>query len=216
MSKNAIVIFYDGCAPSQSLIKHIGQLIVSTCGASEDSMVAKHYDEAAIINITSEDAIRKIVFDKENEQQQEMGTVKVCFNPGSARLQVVKFIRETFNLSLKDAKDVVDKGIVMIPLTTDAYRFVRDLSANGGRIIDGGDESYAVAQAAVFINGKYPGNLQAENLVKDFAMARYHDSVNAADDIEGALLNTVRIVKEHPHIAQQWINSDLVKTITML
>lgn len=216
MSKNAIVIYYDGCEPSRSSVREIAQHIVDTCAASEDSMVVKHYDEESIVKITSEDAIRKIVFDKENEQQQEMGTVKVCFNPGSARLQVVKFIKETFNLSLKDAKDAVDKGIVMIPLTTNAYQFVRDLSANGGCIIDGGDEDYAVAQAAVFINGKYPGNLQAENLVKDFAMARYHDSVNAADDIEGALLNAVQIVKEHPRTAQQWINSDLVKTITML
>ena len=192
MSKNAIVIYYDGCEPSRSSVREIAQHIVDTCAASEDSMVVKHYDEESIVKITSEDAIRKIVFDKENEQQQEMGTVKVCFNPGSARLQVVKFIKETFN------------------------QFVRDLSANGGCIIDGGDEDYAVAQAAVFINGKYPGNLQAENLVKDFAMARYHDSVNAADDIEGALLNAVQIVKEHPRTAQQWINSDLVKTITML
>lgn len=216
MSKNAIVIFYDGCVPSQSLIREVAQHIVNTCSASEDSMVVKHYDEEAIINITSEDALRKIVFGKENEQQQEMGTVKVCFSPGPAKLQVVKFIKETFHLPLKDAKDAVDKGIVMIPLTTNAYQFVRDLSANGGCIIDGGDEHYAVAQAAVFINGKFPGNLQAENLVKDFAMARYHDSVNAADDIKKALLNAVRIVKEHPHIAQQWINSDLVKTITML
>ena len=216
MSRNAIVIYYDGCAPTQQLIEVVVKHIATRCGVSEDYVVVKHYDEESIIKATCEDAIRKIVFDKENEQQQEMGTVKVCFNPGSARLQVVKFIKETFNLSLKDAKDAVDKGIVMIPLTTNAYQFVRDLSANGGLIIDGGDESYVVAQAAVFINGKYPGNLQAENLVKDFAMARYHDSVNAADDIEGALLNAVQIVKEHPHIAQQWINSDLVKTITML
>ena len=216
MSKNAIVIYYDGCAPSRSSIREVAQHIVNTCAASEDSMVVKHYDEESIIKITSEDAIRKIVFDKENEQQQEVGTVKVCFSPGPAKLQVVKFIKEAFGLGLKQAKDAVDEGIIMIPLTIDAYKFVRDLSANGGCIIDGSDEHYVVAQVAVFINGKYPGNLQAENLVKDFAMARYHDSVNAADDIEKALLNTVRIVKEHPHIAQQWINSDLVKTITML
>lgn len=216
MSKNAIIIYYDGRVPTRSLIAELAGHVVNTCAASEDSMVVKHYDEEAIINITSEDALRKIVFGKENEQQQEVGTVKVCFSPGPAKLQVVKFIKETFNLSLKDAKYAVDEGIVMIPLTTNAYQFVRDLSANGGCIIDGSDEHYAVAQAAVFINGKYPGNMQAENLVKDFAMARYHDSVNAADDIEKALLNTVRIVKEHPHIAQQWINSNLVKTITML
>jgi ribosomal protein L7/L12 len=216
MSKNAIVIFYDGCVPPQSLIAHIGQHIVNACSASEDSMVVKHYDEESIINITSEDALRKIVFGKENEQQQEMGTVKVCFSSGQSKLQVVKFIKEKFGYSLKEAKDIVDEGVITLAITTDAYQFVRDLSANGGCIIDGGDEHYAVAQAAVFINGKYPGNLQAENLVKDFAMARYHDTVNAADDIEKALLNTVRIVKEHPHIAQQWINSDLVKTITML
>lgn len=214
MSKNAIIIYYDGCVPTQSVITEVAQYIVNRCGASEDSMVAKHYDEEAIINITSEDAIRKIIFDKKNEQKTE--TVKVCFSPGPSKLQIVKFIKETFKMSLKDAKDAVDEGVVMVPLTTDVYRFVRDLSAGGGCIIDGGDEHYAVAQAAVFINGKYPGNLQAENLVKDFAMARYHDSVNAADDIEKALLNTVRIVKKHPHIAQQWINSDLVKTITML
>ena len=216
MSRNAIVIYYDGCAPTQQLITHIGKIVVDMCGADKDPVVVKHYEEEDIINITSEGAIRKIVFNKENEQQQEVGTVKVCFSPCPSKLQVVKFMKETFGLDLKQAKDVVNEGIVMIPLTTDAYKFVRDLSANGGCIIDGGDEHYAVAQAAVFINGKYPGNLQAESLVKDFAMARYHDSVNAADDIEKALLNTVRIVKEHPHIAQQWINSDLVKTITML
>lgn len=215
MSKNAIVIFYDGCAPTRSLITELARHVVNTCGASEDSMVAKHYDEEAIINITSEDAIRKIVFDKKDEEQK-VGTVKVCFSPGLHKLQVVKFIKETFGYSLKEAKDIVDEGVITLATTTNTYQFVRDLSANGGCIIDGGDEHYAVAQAAVFINGKYPGNLQAENLVKDFAMARYHDSVNAADDIEKALLNTVRIVKEHPHIAQQWINSDLVKTITML
>lgn len=215
MSKNAIVIFYDGCVPTQSVIERIAQHMVDQCDASESSIVVKHYEEEDIIKITSEDAIRKIVFDKKDEQPK-VGTVKVCFSPGPAKLQIVKFIKETFKLPLKDAKDAVDEGVVMVPLTTDVYRFVRDLSAGGGCIIDGGDDQYAVAQAAVFINGKYPGNLQAENLVKDFAMARYHDSVNAADDIEKALLNTVRIVKEHPYVAQQWINSDLVKTITML
>jgi ribosomal protein L7/L12 len=217
MSKNAIVIFYDGCVPPQSLITHIGQLVVSTCGASEDSMVAKHYDEEAIINITSKDALRKIVFGKENEQQQEMGTVKVCFSSGQSKLQVVKFIKEKFGYGLKEAKDIVDEGVITLATTTDAYQFVRDLSANGGCIIEGGDEHYAVAQAAVFINGKYPGSLQArENLVKDFAMARYHDTVNATDSIEEALLNAVQIVKEHPDLAQQWINYDLVKIIAIL
>ena len=216
MSKNAIVIYYNGCAPTQTLIAHIAQHIVGACNTSEDSMVVKHYDEESIIKITSEDAIRKIVFDKQKDEQQKVGTVKVCFSPGSSKVQVVKFIKETFGYGLKESKDIVEEGVITLALTADAYKFVRDLSAIGGYIIEGGDEHYIVAQAAVFINGKYPGNLQAENLVKDFAMARYHDSVNAADDIEKALLNTVRIVKEHPHIAQQWINSDLVKTITML
>lgn len=216
MSKNAIVIFYDGCVPTQSVIERIAQHMVDQCDASESSIVVKHYEEEDIIKITSEDAIRKIVFDKKNEQQQEVGTVKVCFSHGPNKLQVVKFIKETFGYGLKEAKDIVDEGVITLAITTNAYQFVRDLSAIGGCIIDGSDEHYAIAQAAVFINGKYPGNLQAENLVKDFAMARYHDSVNAADDIEKALLNTVRIVKEHPYIAQQWINSDLVKTITML
>lgn len=216
MSRNAIIIYYDGCAPTQQLIEVVVKHIAARCGVSEDSIVAKHYDEESIIKATCEDAIRKIVFDKEDEPQQEVGTVKVCFNPGPAKLQVVKFIKETFGYGLKEAKDIVDDGVITLALTTDAYKFVRDLSAIGGYIIEGGDEHYAVAQAAVFINSKYPGNLQAENLVKDFAMARYHDSVNAADDIEKALLNTVRIVKEHSYIAQQWINSDLVKTITML
>jgi ribosomal protein L7/L12 len=214
MSRNAIIIYYDGCAPTQQLIEVVAKHIATRCGASEDSVVVKHYDEESIIKATCEDAIRKIVSDKKDEQ--EVRTVKVCFNPGPAKLQVVKFIKETFGYGLKEAKDIVDEGVITLALTTDAYKFVRDLSAIGGYIIDGGDEHYAVAQAAIFINNKYPGNLQAENLVKDFAMARYHASVNAADDIEKALLNTVRIVKERPHIAQQWINSDLVKTITML
>lgn len=217
MSKNAIVIYYDGSVPTQSVIEKVAQYIFNRCGASEDSMVVKHYDEESIIKITSEDAIRKIVFDKQKDaQQQEVGTVKVCFNPGKSKLQVVKYIKERFGYGLKEAKDIVDEGVITLAITTNAYQFVRDLSAIGGYILEGGDVQYDVAQAAIFVNGKYPGNLQAENLVKDFAMARYHDSVNAADDIEKALLNTVRIVKEHPHIAQQWINSDLVKTITML
>lgn len=217
MSKNSIILYYDGMTPSQSLISHLADHISEACNAELQSIVVKHYDEDAIVEAVGNDAIRKIVFNKENDQQQEVETVKVCFNHGPAKLQVVKLIKETFHIPLKDAKDAVDNGIIMVPRTTDAYQFVRDLSASGGCIIDGGDEHYAVAQAAIFINGKYPGSLQArENLVKDFAMARYHDIVNATDDIEKALLNAVQIVKEHPDLAQQWINYDLMKTITML
>ena len=216
MSKHVIALYYEGLNPTESFIASLANNISVACSTELQPVVVKHYDEDAIIKAVGNDAIRKIVFDKENEKQQEVGMVKICFNSGPNKLQVVKLIKETFHMPLKDAKDAVDNGIVTVPLTTNDYQFVRDLCACGGCIADGGDERYAVAQAAVFINGKYPGSMQAENLVKDFAMARYHDSVNAADDIEKALLNTVRIVKERPHIAQQWINSDLVKTITML
>ena len=215
MSRHVIALYYEGINPTESFIASLANNISVACSAELQSIVVKHYDEDAIIKAVGNDAIRKIVFDEKNEQQK-VGTVKVCFNPGPRKLQVVKFIKETFGYDIKTAKDIVDEGVITLALTTDAYRFVRDLSAIGGCIAAGGDVHYAVAQAAVFINGKYPGNLQTENFVKDFAMAKYHDTVNAADDIEKALLSTVQIVKEHPHIAQQWVNSDLVEAITML
>ena len=212
----AIVICYTGRQIWEVEKVAIEKIISNACDDTQNLITTTQFDETDIakvlLNASAHDA--KIV--STEGKQQKVETVKVCFSSGQSKLQVVKFIKEKFGYGLKEAKDIVDEGVITLAMTTDAYQFVRDLSANGGCIIDGGDEHYAVAQAAVFINGKYPGNLQAENLVKDFAMARYHDSVNAADNIEKALLNTVRIVKEHPHIAQQWINSDLVKTITML
>lgn len=213
----AIVICYTGRQIQETEKAAIENIISNACDATQDLIITTQFDEDSIAKALLKKSAEGIVFDKENEQQQDVGTVKICFNHGPAKLQVLKFIKETFHLTLKDAKDAVDNGIIMVPRTTDVYQFVRDLYTNGGCIIDGGDEHYAVAQAAIFINDKYPGSLQArENLVKDFAMARYHDTVNATDNIEKALLNAVQIVKEHPDLAQQWINYDLVKTITIL
>ena len=216
MSKHAIILYYEGSNPPQALISHVVEHVAGACKAELQSIVVKHYDEDSIINAIGNDAIRKIVFNKEAEQQEEVGTVKVCFSPGPSKLRVIKFIKETFNMPLREVKDAVDTGIIMVPQTTDVYQFVKDLCTNGGCIVNGSDVYYAVAQAAVFINSRYPGIMQIENLVKDFAMAKYHDTVNATDDIEKALLNTVQIVKEHPDLIQEWIGSDKVKTITML
>lgn len=216
MSKHAIILYYEGLNPPQTFISHVMEHVEGACVAERSSIIVKHYEEEDIIRATGEDAIRKIVFDKENKQQQDVGTVKVCFNSGPNKLQVIKFIKNAFGYGLKKAKDIVDEGIIIVPRTTNVYKFVRDLSVTGGCIIDGSDEQYAVAQAAVFINSKYPDITQTENLIKDFAMAKYHDTANTTDDLEKALLNTVQIVKEHPYVAQQWIDPDVVKTIIML
>lgn len=218
----AIVICYTGRPIEPEAVSAIQQVITSSCDAMPELITVKAFDEdsiaKALLKKSAEDL--KISFaedhNTENKQQQKVETVKVCFDHGPTKLQVIKFIKETFDVPLKYAKDAVDNGIIMVPRTTDVYQFVRDLYVRGGCIIDGGDEQYTVAQAAVFINSRYPGIMQIENLVKDFAMAKYHDTVNATDDTEKALLNTVRIVKEYPDLIRDWIGSDKVKAITML
>ena len=218
MSKNAIILYYDGVTPPQALITRIVEHVIVACHAKAEYIIVKHYDEDAIAKAVGESAIRKIVSDA-NElapTDKEESMVKVLFNVGSSKLQVVKFIKEHFGLSLKTAKEIADNGIITVPESTDVYSFVQGLYNCGGSIAVGCDDNYVMAQAAVFLNDKYPGNLQVEQFVKDFAMASYHDRVNATDEVEDAILGAVGVVKSNPELACKWISESLVKTITLL
>lgn len=173
-----------------------------------------HFDEEEIEKLINEGAIRKVILDE--KENGKTSTVTVNFNPGPSRIQAVKFIKELFGLSLVEAKNTVDAGVILIPEGNDVVNFVKGLYNVGG-CVTGGCIDYVVAQAAIFFNGKYPGNLQGEQLIKDFAMASYHNRTNSTDDEEKALLNAIDIVKEHPSLACKWMdNEGLVKIITML
>lgn len=41
--------------------------------------------------------------------------MKIIFNPGCAKLQMVKAVKETLGIGLKEAKDAVDYGEVDCP-----------------------------------------------------------------------------------------------------
>lgn len=61
--------------------------------------------------------------------------MKIKFNYGTAKLQVVKAVKEVLNLSLKEAKDVVEAGEVEIDSSVDSKELCLAITDAGGEII---------------------------------------------------------------------------------
>lgn len=61
--------------------------------------------------------------------------MKIKFNPGDHKLQVVKVIKETLNLGLKEAKDAADAGEIEVNSLVDAKKLCLAITDAGGKII---------------------------------------------------------------------------------
>jgi hypothetical protein len=212
MSKHAIILYYEGLTPSEPLVTHLAECISAACDAELKSIVAKHYDEEDIVKAVGNDAIRKIVFDKKDAKTLDT-TIHIKVGPSPNRAKAVKYIKDVLNVSTKEAMRMVDLQVIDIPNKCNVYDFVSGLN-NVGTVITDTDETFATAQAGYFVNTKYGDDIT--QLVKDYALALYHTHVNAADEQEAALVNSVEILQKNGPIAQHIVSAPLLGAIACL
>ena len=209
MSKHAIILYYEGTNPPQALISHIVEHVIGACDAEANSIVVKHYDEDSIVKAVGDDAIRRIVGELKEEYKRP--TVKIHIQEGK-KTAVVKFVKDLFGISLPRAKEMVDKCILEIPACINTQSLITGLYTSGATICKGSD--YAVEQASFFIKKTYGDPL---TLVRAYAVAGYHNRVNAADEEELALLNAIDILCDNPREASLQLSDDtLFQTILAL
>lgn len=209
MNKNALVLFYTGNKPSENYLELLANALVAHLGADPDDIIIKHYDEESIANVVADDAIRKAV--KEAKDEYKRPTIKIHVQDGK-KTTVVKFVKELFGVSLQKAKEMVDNHILEIPACINMQSLITGLWTSGATICKGSD--YAMEQAVYFIKKMYGDPLA---LVRAYAVAGYHNRVNAADEEEMALLNAVDILYDNPREASLQLSDDtLFQTILAL
>lgn len=213
----AIVICYDGDAVRKKDVDDIHTILTHRCNAVPESMVIKVFDD---------DSIAKVLLKKSVEDQNisftedtDAKTVYITLDTQhcEAKLQAVKWIKESLGCSVSDAREMFDCGKVCIPkLWNDItiYKFVKNLCAYNV-IATGGMEDIAMIQAAIFLNETY-STKDRVNLVRDFAAATYHSHTNSVDEEERALLAAVELVKNNPTNAIRWVSPELVNVINSL
>lgn len=213
MSKHAIILYYEGLTPPEPVVAKLANHISVSCNAELQSIVVKHYDEDAIVKAIGNDAVRKIVFDKEDASKVLDPMIRIKVGPSPNREKAVKYIKDVLNVSTKEAMRMVDLQVIDIPNKCNVYDFVSGLNSVGTVITDT-DETFATAQAGYFVNTKYGDDIT--QLVKDYALALYHTHVNAADEQEAALVNSVEILQKNGPIAQHIVSAPLLGAIACL
>lgn len=216
----AIVICYTGRNIEPDAVSAIQEIITSSCGAMPELMTIKAFDEdsiaKALLKKSAEDL--KISFTGDHHAKHA-DTVCITFDLKDCgqRLNLVKYIKEVLDCSLKDAKDMIDCGRIYVPKSWDdpkIYQFIKTICAHEG-VATGGMRDVAMIQAAIFLNETY-STKDRVNLVRDFAAATYHSHTNSVDEEERALLAAVELVKNNPTNAVRWMSPELVNVVNSL
>ena len=216
----AIVICYTGRQIRETEKTAIENIISEACDATQNLIVTTKFDEndiaKTLLNASAQDA--KISFTKDSDARPA-GTICITFNPKDCeqKLRTVKFIKESLNCGIAEAKDMFDCGKIYIPKAwrdRKIYDFIKGLCVY--KVTATCDmEDIAMIQAAIFLNETY-GAKDSITLVRDFAAATYHSHTNSADEEERALLAAVELVKNRPTSAIRWVSSELINVINSL
>lgn len=167
-----IVITYDGVKPTQNMVDKINS-ILNPCiknGAS------------ATFNCI------------EDEEVPEQIKIHIWGNDTTAlKLQCVKIIKESLQVGLKEAKDMFDSGVILVPSNVDKKTLFEQLMSNGVYPHTEENDDAALEAAAIFINAYYNNPWP---MLSDVANARNTDPTMRSDKLK-ALLNAVDIIGGH-------------------
>ena len=126
--------------------------------------------------------------------------MRIKFNVGPAKLQVVKAVKECLNLCLKEAKNMVDEGVVECP--RDMYNeVINALKFAGASDFQqlGGDDSDDLSPTPVYRDGRSPIEKCTIDEARPFIHVTSHQEITKwmADIVEkyrSTILNEIRHV----------------------
>lgn len=107
--------------------------------------------------------------------------MKIKFNYGTAKLAVVKAVKEVLNLSLKEAKDVVEAGEVEVNSSVDVKELCLAITNAGGKIIQSVEDVVLPAKRDaldMFLKSLLSGKNKSKDRVNDTRVV-----VNCAQEI---------------------------------
>lgn len=107
--------------------------------------------------------------------------MKIKFNPGGHKLQMVKVIKETLHLGLKEAKDAVDAGEIEIDSSVDPKELCLAITDAGGEIIPSVEDVVLPPRRGVldmFLKDLLSGENKSKDRVNDTRVV-----VNCAQEI---------------------------------
>lgn len=167
-----IVITYNGAKPTQNMVDKINS-ILNPCiknGAS------------ATFNCI------------EDEEVPEQIKIHIWGNDTTAsKLQCIKIIKESLQVGLREAKDMFDSGVILVPSNVDKKMLFEQLMSNGVYPHTEENDDTALETAAIFINAYYNNPWK---MLSDVANARNTNPTMRSEKLK-ALLNAIDIVGGH-------------------
>ena len=145
----------------------------------------RYYDGESIA-----DAILANEHKKQNISNDSETEIHFVFN-NESKLKVVKLFKDEFNLGLKEAKEVVDNGVIRIKGINYPI-FLKNLYRVGARAVNL-DSEHALMQAIIYINERYPN----AHMDKDFLSTLIRDVSEAKDSDNAfsiALIESIRLI----------------------
>lgn len=169
---NVIVITYDGVKPTQNIVDEINS-ILNPCiknGAS------------ATFNCI------------EDEEVPEQIKIYIWGNDKTTlKLQCIKIIKESLHVGLKEAKDMFETGVILVPSNADKKTLFEQLISNGVYPHTEENDDVALEAAAIFINVYYNNPW---TMLSEVADARSINPTMRSEKLK-ALLNAVDIIGGH-------------------
>lgn len=180
----SLVVLYKGKELTQEAHDAIVTVLL-TRGIIEstDDVQIRYYDSEGIADA--------IIANEHKEESNSNDAVKLHFVTGPHKLQVLKFLKEHFNICIKEAKEAVDTGVITVN-SIDYPVVLKGLCKLGGYAKDLSDD-IALQQAIIYINERYPN----AHLDKSFSSTLIKDVLRTKDDSNEfsiALTESVRLI----------------------
>lgn len=182
----SLVVLYNGRELTQEAHDAIVTVLLSRgiIDTSDDVQI-RYYDGESIA-----DAILANEHKQQNISRDSETEIHFVSN-GGEKLKIVKLFKDEFNLGLKEAKEIVDKGVIRIK-DINYPIFLRDLCRVNARAINL-DNEHALMQAVIYINERYPNAHNDKNflstLIRDVLEAK-----DSSNEFSIALIESIRLV----------------------
>jgi ribosomal protein L7/L12 len=182
----SLVVLYKGRELTQEAHDAIVTVLLSRGIINiPDDVQIRYYDGESIA-----DAILANEHKQQNASSESETEIHFVSNDGG-KLKIVKLFKDEFNLELREAREIVDRGVIRIK-NINYPIFLKNLYRVGARAVNL-DSEHALMQAVIYINERYPnahmGKKFLSTLIKDVLDAK--DSSNA---FSIALIESIRLI----------------------
>ena len=179
----SLVVLYKGEELSQEAHDAICMVLVSRgIIESTDDVQIRYYDGESIA-----DTILANEHKENNNEETELH-----FVVGPSKIKAVKLFKDELGISLEQAKDIVDKGFVRIKRINYPI-MLKNLCRVGAHAVDLSDE-YALMQAVIYINERYPKPEAYKNFLSAFIKDVLDADSNPTDDFSVALIEAIKLI----------------------